>query len=150
MPTFRFDKLVRDKVPEIMESEGLGVSSHVAQGEETYRRLLARMREELKEFERLPSIDEACDFWEANDAFTRIYGVSNSSTHEEANDMFDKLSDACHAQGFDTDTIERAQIVKRVLVGGFMGMIIVDTVMVPAEDTKNIERFTEKGYELVG
>lgn len=147
MKTFQFDKLVRDGIVPKMESQGLHISYHVAEGEEKHERLMAKLFEEYEEFTRTPSVEEACDVWEVSDRFTEVYGTS--ATWKEANSLLDKVSELCIAYGFDIDTIEKAQIEKRRLVGGFAGLIVIDTVSVPHDDNENLTYLLQKGYSLV-
>ena len=50
-----YDKLVRDKIPEIIKEQGKTCEFYVADKEEYGRRLIEKMREEISEFEEDPS-----------------------------------------------------------------------------------------------
>jgi len=62
MPTY--DKLVRDKIPEIIMEQGKACEFYIADEEERGRRLVAKMREELSEFEEDNSVEELADIYE--------------------------------------------------------------------------------------
>jgi predicted house-cleaning noncanonical NTP pyrophosphatase (MazG superfamily) len=62
MPTY--DKLVRDKIPEIIAEQGKICEFYIANKEEYGRRLIEKMREEISEFEEDPSIEELADIYE--------------------------------------------------------------------------------------
>lgn len=51
-------KLVRDKVPEIMKQEGKQITTHVADGEEYWKRLKEKLRLEAAEFTANEKIEE--------------------------------------------------------------------------------------------
>ena len=54
----KYDKLVRDKIPEIIESKGQVATWHLTSVEEKLPRLLAKLGEESTELEKEPGIDE--------------------------------------------------------------------------------------------
>lgn len=63
------EKLVRDRVPEIMRASG--ISAHVravTSQEERLRFLMAKLVEETAEFQAAPSVDELADIFEVLDA----------------------------------------------------------------------------------
>ena len=66
-------KLVRDKVPEILESEGVKVTSHKADHDEFETELLEKLREEVIEFKNAKSVDELVDLLETLDAVIAFY-----------------------------------------------------------------------------
>ena len=57
-------KLVRDKIPKIIEDAGKSCRCHFADYDEYKTRLYDKMREELDEFIEVPSYEEAADMWE--------------------------------------------------------------------------------------
>ena len=56
-----FDKLVRDRIPEVIEGDGDRPVTHVATGAEYRRRLHAKLDEEVREFHEDPSPGELAD-----------------------------------------------------------------------------------------
>lgn len=62
MPTY--DKLVRDRIPEIIAEQGKACEFYVADEAELGHRLIEKMREEISEFEEEPSVEELADVYE--------------------------------------------------------------------------------------
>ena len=57
-------KLVRDKIPEIIEEQGRTCSFRKAKDSEIKKLLLEKMIEETEEFLEAPSLEEAADLYE--------------------------------------------------------------------------------------
>jgi predicted house-cleaning noncanonical NTP pyrophosphatase (MazG superfamily) len=60
----KYNKLVRDKIPELIQAEGNTCEYHVASPEEYQTKLYAKLLEELNEFIETPNVEEAADMWE--------------------------------------------------------------------------------------
>lgn len=76
-------KLVRDKVPEIIRSEGRDPITAVAGAEEYRVRLRAKLREEVGEFlESDDSLDELADILEVVYALAEIGGADRNRLEE--------------------------------------------------------------------
>jgi len=73
MPTY--NKLVRDKIPEIINDQGKTCEFYVANKEETGRRLIEKIREEISEFEEDPSVEELADVYEVFLGILRHHNV---------------------------------------------------------------------------
>ena len=60
-----YNKLVRDKIPEVIEGTGKKYSSHIADENEYKEELLKKVYEELEEFKENPCAEEMADwrFW---------------------------------------------------------------------------------------
>ena len=72
----KFDKLVRDRIPEIIvENNGIPVT-HTASGEEYRKRLLAKLKEETEEFTASPCEEELADILEVVGALCDHFGFS--------------------------------------------------------------------------
>ncbi len=66
----RYNKLVRDRIPEIInEDTGVMPKIHIADDEEFFEKLKAKLVEEVEEFAKDPSIEELADVLEVIDAF---------------------------------------------------------------------------------
>ena len=59
-----YDKIVRDKIPQIIESKGKKSSSLVVDKDETIKYLIKKFSEEISEFEEEHSIEELADILE--------------------------------------------------------------------------------------
>ena len=57
-------KLVRNKIPEVLEAAGRSYRGHVAASPEFDQRLLDKMLEETEEFRESPSLEELADIYE--------------------------------------------------------------------------------------
>jgi predicted house-cleaning noncanonical NTP pyrophosphatase (MazG superfamily) len=63
-----YRKLVRDKIPEILEAQGVKGTFHTADHEEYETELLEKLREEVLEFKNAKSVEELADLLEVVDA----------------------------------------------------------------------------------
>ena len=71
-------KLVRDKIPQILEREGkkFRIVKYVKDKEELLKLLLDKLIEEVYEFIKNPSIEEAADILEVLESILKIRGYS--------------------------------------------------------------------------
>lgn len=72
-----YNKLVRDKIPEIIEADGKSYDAYVAD-EITYKKFLfEKLKEEVEELIEEPCVNEIADVLEVVDAIRDLYGFSN-------------------------------------------------------------------------
>lgn len=59
-----YNKLVRDKIPEIIEADGKSAKTHVLNNEDYLQELINKLFEEFEEFKADNSVDELADIQE--------------------------------------------------------------------------------------
>jgi predicted house-cleaning noncanonical NTP pyrophosphatase (MazG superfamily) len=68
-------KLIRDKIPELVEERGEDISVHLADEEEFVQALREKLVEEVGEFLQNPSPEEMADILEVMDAMCVLYDI---------------------------------------------------------------------------
>ena len=99
----KYDKLVRDRIPEIISNEGKKAVTHIAAQDEYEKRL----REKLKE--------------EATEAYT-------SGKEEELADVLEVVYAMCDLKGIPFSKIEEIRKKKATARGSFSKRIVLDSV----------------------
>jgi predicted house-cleaning noncanonical NTP pyrophosphatase (MazG superfamily) len=89
----KYNKLVRDKVPEILRHKLKSYTGHTADDKEYAKALAAKLVEEALEFQGTPSIDELADVAEVLFAISHLNGWNNPSTFLPS---WSKLQEAQH------------------------------------------------------
>lgn len=97
----KYNKLVRDKIPEFIESKGEKAIFHIATEEEYWQKLKEKLAEEVKEFADSEEIDEIADIQEVIDAI-------------------------CEYKKFDKEELKNIKIKKVEKRGSFKKRIILD------------------------
>ncbi|MBI4193078.1 MAG: nucleoside triphosphate pyrophosphohydrolase [Candidatus Colwellbacteria bacterium] len=97
----KYNKLVRDKVPEIITSKGEACMTHIASDAEYWEKLTEKLVEEAGEFREGGTIEELSDVLEVADAIANY-------------------------KGFDQAMIRDIRDRKIAEKGGFSGRIILD------------------------
>lgn len=100
----QYNKLVRDRIPEIISAAGKTCTTEILSGEDYLRMLDAKLDEELAEYHKDQNIEELADLLEV-------------------------LRAAAVARGYTLDELERARIEKAEKRGGFEKRILLKEVI---------------------
>ncbi|GMQ95319.1 MAG: nucleoside triphosphate pyrophosphohydrolase [Patescibacteria group bacterium] len=97
----KYNKLVRDNIPEIIERKGDTPTTHVAGDEEYWKKIKEKLQEEVDEFMEDASMEELADILEVIDTI-------------------------CEYRGFDKNELMAIKEKKAKERGGFKKRIILD------------------------
>ncbi len=97
----KYNKLVRDNIPEYIESKGEDALYHIADDAEYWMKLKEKLSEEVKEF-------------------------TKDETAEELADLLEVIHAIARHKGFDQKEIEKIRKKKLKEKGGFKNRIILD------------------------
>lgn len=98
-----YNKLVRDKIPEIIKASGKTCETEILSREEYIRMLDKKLDEELAEYHKDNNIEELADLLEA------LYAIAK-------------------ARGFSIEELEHVRIEKQKARGGFDEKILLKSV----------------------
>ncbi len=98
-----YNKLVRDKIPEIIEADGRGCVTHVLSDEEYISALETKLNEEVAEYQADKNIEEMADVLEV-------------------------LQAICIARGYTLSELEETRAKKANERGGFKDKIFLENV----------------------
>lgn len=97
------EKLVRDKIPDIITESGNIPQIHIANNEEFKQKLLEKLKEEVDEFVNKPSLEELADIQEIIDCVCKTFSL-------------------------DPREVRKVQTTKRSKRGGFSKKIILENI----------------------
>ena len=86
----RYDKLVRDNIPDIMETKGKKFKIHTASEEEYLEKLKEKLLEEVNEFLEEPCLEEMADIFEVYSALLFAMDITPEKLEEYANKKNDE------------------------------------------------------------
>ena len=72
----KYDKLVRDKIPDIIKADGRECDTLIVSGEEKYKLLEAKLQEEVNEFLEDKNLEELADVMEVLFGLAEALGYS--------------------------------------------------------------------------
>ena len=93
-----YNKLVRDRILEIIESDGLVYNARILDGTELLKEVKAKMIEEAKEFQTTETVNESV---------------------EELADVLELIHTALSTLGVTYDELDEVRLQKKVRRGGF-------------------------------
>lgn len=70
-----YRKLVRDKIPQIIAADGKKADTRLLNDKEYLKELIKKLKEEVSEFEKKPSIEELADIKEVTIAIREALGI---------------------------------------------------------------------------
>jgi predicted house-cleaning noncanonical NTP pyrophosphatase (MazG superfamily) len=73
----KYNKLVRDKIPEYLDSKGISYKKRIASTEEYREELIKKLDEEIKEFMEVKNTEELADIIEVIEALKKLPEFSN-------------------------------------------------------------------------
>ena len=103
MKVLTYNKLVRDRIPEIIESSGKTCSTDILSEADYLRLVDLKLDEELAEYHKDQNIEELADLLEV-------------------------IRAAAHARGYTLDDLERVRAEKAAKCGGFEKRILLKEV----------------------
>ena len=71
----KYNKLVRDKIPDIIKQNGDSAVIHRADEKEYIEKLRDKLQEETDEFFKKPSLEEMADILEVLDAVNKVFNI---------------------------------------------------------------------------
>lgn len=99
------NKLVRDKIPEIIKADGKSAITHIADDKEYYQKLVEKLKEETTEF-----------------------SIEDSNTTEELADILEVVYAICDFKSISPEELERTRKEKSQKRGSFKNKIILERV----------------------
>ena len=100
----KYNKLVRDRIPEIIKQKGETPVTHIANDEEYWKKLKEKLREEANEF-------------------------SANEKDEELADILEVIHAVCDFKRIDFKSLEKIRAKKNSERGGFKARIILDEAL---------------------
>ena len=78
----KYNKLIRDKIPEYIKSKGGAPVTHIAGDEEYWQKLKEKLQEEVDEFQKAENMEELADVLEVLDAIKEYKGFDGAEVEK--------------------------------------------------------------------
>ena len=122
---FKVDKLIRDRLPEIMRQKGITVHERSMEKDEFIQRLKNKLLEEAEETKNTDNHDDLA---------------------EELADLLEVIQSLAHATGLNMQHLEKKRLEKRDLKGGFDGRIYNHAIDME-ENNHAIDYYLKKSHQ---
>ena len=86
----KYNKLVRDKIPEIIKENGDTSVTHIASEKEYEEKLKAKLREEVEEFLENENEGELIDILEVINAICEVKSIDKNQLEEKRKEKYEK------------------------------------------------------------
>lgn len=84
MSSVHYNKLVRDRIPEILDEKGVSYEKRIVEGGEYRQALIEKLHEEVSEFLESKSVEELADVMEVIRALRRLPDFENAKEVQRA------------------------------------------------------------------
>lgn len=84
--TITYNKLIRDKIPAIIQESGKGYKTHIADTKEYQTMLLEKLLEEAREMKEEPCLEELADILEVIEAIKCAFEFNETSLQKKQTD----------------------------------------------------------------
>lgn len=126
MRRFEFNKLVRDKIPELMVQEGVIINSKILSTTEYIDKLKQKLVEEAEEV---------------------ITATDDNQIKNELADVLEVINALCDIHKISIAEIEEARIEKSNAIGTFSGKHYINYVDVSEDNANVLEYLKDKQYK---
>jgi len=89
----KYNKLIRDKIPDIIKGSGAVPITHIASDEEYQQKLKEKLQEEVNEFLEDPNTEELADILEVVYALCDLYDIDKDKLEQLRQDKAEKRGD---------------------------------------------------------
>ena len=124
MNTITYNKLIRDRIPEIIESSGKTCETEILADDDYIRMIDAKLDEELAEYHKDQNIEELADLMEV------IYA-------------------AAIARGYSIEQLEQVRVQKAKKRGAFEKKILLKSVLDPNEDSDLVKLIVQRKGDIL-
>ncbi len=117
----KYNKLVRDKIPDIIMSKGEKAITHIANNEEFSKKLNDKLLEEVNEYLKNPSTEELADILEVIRAICDNKNITIDDVKNPAISVFEHAREKTFSRHIEA--VRKKKLLER---GGFSKRLILD------------------------